>query len=273
MIVKNLEDVSIPIILNAFLKAFEGYFVQFPTDQAYFEARWKLSKVRFDLSFGVFDDNELVGFVLHGIDFRAGRLEAFNTGTGVIPDYRGQGLVHKMYDHFLPILRAHGINHLSLEVITDNEKAIHIYKQIGFDITKFYKCYKGQLSADFYHPIHLLKEDIDDIDFNQLPNQNDYPWDHHSNSLVLGGHDFYWVVKEDVKIGFFTVDISSGSIGQLDLINDKEDNWSCLFSGIYQIVQQIKLNNIDDICIDKIKHIENIGLNNIINQYEMSMTI
>jgi ribosomal protein S18 acetylase RimI-like enzyme len=37
-----------------------------------------------------------------------------------------------MYDYLLPLLQLKGISHHLLEVITHNEKAIHIYK-IGFE--------------------------------------------------------------------------------------------------------------------------------------------
>ena len=42
------------------------------------------------LSFGVFDGEQLVGFVIHCIGEEAGRTVAYNTGTGVLPGYRGQ---------------------------------------------------------------------------------------------------------------------------------------------------------------------------------------
>ena len=89
MIVKNLEKIEFDIIVDCFLKSFENYYVKLPTDKNYYKNRWRLAKVDYALSYGMFDDEKLVGFIISAIDKRNGEKIAFNTGTGVLPEYRG----------------------------------------------------------------------------------------------------------------------------------------------------------------------------------------
>lgn len=101
MIVKHLGHTDFNVIMECFLSSFEGYFVKMPTDHDYYKKRWKAAKVNLELSYGMFDDNKLVGFIIYVIDEREGQLIAFNTGTGIIRDYRGKGIVKSIYDYAL----------------------------------------------------------------------------------------------------------------------------------------------------------------------------
>ena len=97
MIVKHLGHTDFNTIMACFLSAFENYFVKMPTDPKYYKQRWKAAKVNFNLSYGMFDNDKLVGFIINAIDERYGEYIAFNTGTGVIPEYRGQKIVKSIY--------------------------------------------------------------------------------------------------------------------------------------------------------------------------------
>lgn len=64
MTVKNLEKIEFEIIIACFLEAFENYFVKMPTDVTYYKNRWKLAKVNFKLSYEMFLDGKLIGFII-----------------------------------------------------------------------------------------------------------------------------------------------------------------------------------------------------------------
>ncbi len=55
-----------------------------------------------------------------GVDEHYGKLTAHNDGTGVIPTYRGNQLVDKMYEVAIPRFKAKGIEQCTLEVIQEN---------------------------------------------------------------------------------------------------------------------------------------------------------
>lgn len=146
--VKDLRNIDFDELMDCFLMAFENYLVKMPTDRNYYRERWKNAKVDFKLSYGMFDQEKLVGFIIHAVDNRNGALTAFNTGTGVIPEYRGLKIVQSIYEHALPDLKRKGVENCSLEVITRNEKAIRSYQSIGFEIIKKYKCYHGTIDLE-----------------------------------------------------------------------------------------------------------------------------
>ena len=132
MTVKNLSDISIDELLDSFLSAFENYFVKMPSDRNYYVERWKAAKVDFNFSYGMMDKGKIIGFIIHAIDKRAGILTAFNTGTGVIPAYRGKRIVKSIYEYALEDLWQNGIEKSTFEVITKNNVAIRSYESVGF---------------------------------------------------------------------------------------------------------------------------------------------
>ncbi len=142
MQVKSLKNINYPILMDCFNKAFHNYFVKLPTDTNFWKERWQQAKVDLSLSYGMFDKDRLIGFIINAIDQRNGELTAYNAGTGVLPQYRGEKIVKSIYDFALPNLKQNGITKCTLEVIKENEIAIKSYRSIGFVISKNYKSFK-----------------------------------------------------------------------------------------------------------------------------------
>jgi hypothetical protein len=85
MIVKNLSNTPFEPIIDCFFSSFENYVVPLPTDRAYYKERWKMDKVDYRLYYGMFDGEQLVGFIINAIDTRSGELIAFNTEQVFFP--------------------------------------------------------------------------------------------------------------------------------------------------------------------------------------------
>ena len=164
MIVKKLGNIAFETIIDCFLKSFKNYYVELPTDINYYKQRWELAKVDFNLSYGMFDNEKLIGFIINAVDERNGIKIAFNTGTGVLPEYRGKRIVKSIYDDAIPDLKKNGITKCSLEVITDNMKAIKSYQSIGFEICKTFECYKGAINLATSEKVELNKENHSTLD-------------------------------------------------------------------------------------------------------------
>lgn len=271
MIVRHLGNIDFKTIMECFLSAFENYFVKMPTDQNFYKERWKAAGVKLDLSYGMFDNDKLVGFIINAIDHRQGELIAYNTGTGVIPKYRGKRIVKTIYDYAIPELIKNGITKCQLEVITENEKAIKSYEGIGFKKCKHYKCFGGTISVETQTNYSLKNIDFKAIDWNEVPNQDLYSWDNQSKSLGHGNYKYYQVLAEDVIQSFFGINPENGSIAQLDVLNHTDSNWLTLFSAIESIQKNVRINNIDDRLTDKIKAVETYGLQNTVDQFEMEL--
>ncbi len=99
--------------------------------------------MRPELSFGAFADGRIVSFILNGIGLYDGKLTAYDTGTGTLPEYRGRGLTDQIFAHSLTPLREAGVETYLLEVLTHNIPAVKIYERQGFEIAREFDCFAG----------------------------------------------------------------------------------------------------------------------------------
>ncbi|WP_299364969.1 GNAT family N-acetyltransferase [Winogradskyella sp.] len=271
MDVRHLGNTGFKVIMECFLSAFENYYVQMPTNHDYYKQRWKAAGVQYDLSFGMFDGERLVGFIINAIDKRQGHLTAYNSGTGIIPDYRGQRIVKTIYEYAIPELKRKGIAKCQLEVITENEKAIKSYQGTGFGICKHYKCYKGTISSQGQQDFNLKKVEHQSIDWHIIPDQDLYSWDNQKESLAKGNYEYYQLFVNNTIQSYFVMDSASGYVAQFGVLEDSHKQWETLFMAIKSINQNVRINNIDERLRDKINAVESLGLQNSFNQYEMEL--
>jgi len=273
MVVRHLGDTDFTTIMDCFLLAFESYFVKMPADHNYYMQRWKAAGVRYDLSYGMFDDDKLVSFIIHAIDERGDDLTAFNTGTGVIPEYRGKRIVKTIYDYAIPDLIENGITKCLLEVITENTKAIKSYQGIGFKKCKHYKCYGGTISVETQNNYTLKEVNFDAVNWESIPNQNLYSWDNQSKSIQKGNYKYFQVLVDNQVQSFFIINPENGYMAQIEVLNNTYSSWKTLFSAIQSQQKDVRINNIDDRLIDKTKAVESAGLKRTVNQFEMELFI
>lgn len=273
MIVKSLTNSTIDEVIACFLLAFENYYVAMPMYREYYVSRWRDTRVDFTYSYGMYDDDQLVGFVLHSIDYRSNSTVAYNAGTGVIPSHRGRKIVQEIYTNALPDLANKGIDKSTLEVITLNEAAIKAYTKIGFKITRKLLCFKGELPTDIAYIAKLEPRDLKTIEWNTLPHQEYYAWEHQRDSLLVGDYQFYYVMHGGKAESFFIHHITTDAIVQMDVLHTSSKNWERLTKGICQVCCSVSIINIDERLHDKIDHLYASGLIHFLDQYEMKMDI
>lgn len=270
MEIKALSTTPLEEVVFAILMAFEGYFVSMPSDTTYWGNRFQAARVDWDCSFGLFDKGELVAFIINGIDERGTDKIAFNTGTGVVPKYRGQKIVDQLYEYAFPFLHNKKVTHCALEVVKENSRAIRVYERIGFSITKEYYCFKGKLAVSSYQ---TTLEEANLATINN-PKEYLYAWDNSNRSIEnspIGTYTCYEVLNlEQEKIGFFVINAASGYLPQFEIYNPAlTAHWVLLFDGIAQINRAIKTNNVDAQRRAQRAALLSLGLENTINQYEM----
>lgn len=271
MIVQSLGNTNTDEIIDCFLQAFENYFVEMPTDHDYYKQRWNTSGVRLDLSYGMFDNDILVGFIINAIDKRKRHLIAYNAGTGVIPEYRGKKMIKSIYEYAISELIKKGVSKCVLEVITENRYAIKSYESIGFKICKQYKCFNGTISTQYNTDVRLKEVLHQDMNWGSINDQELCSWDYHRNSLKNGRYRYFQIFKNNVIESYFVIGHDNKSVAQLDVYDNNQTSWSRLFQGIKTISESIKINNIDDRLNAKIAAIEYSGLKNNIDQFEMEL--
>lgn len=273
MYIQNLRNIDLEDIIFAILMAFEEYFVTMPSDVVYWENRFKCARVNFEYSYGMFDGEQLIGFIINGIDERNNKQVAFNTGTGVIAKYRGQKIIDQLYEYALPKFKNKEISHCLLEVIQENYRAIRVYQRIGFSIVKNYLCFKGKL------PVSSYETTIKQVALSEIQNfqEHTYAWDNCNAALNVNPttYEAYEVMKQgQAKIGFFVINLVSGILHQCEVYAvKKSEHWDLLFDGIAQINRVIRIINLPDTSTNLHQKLLAMEMENDINQYEMEWEI
>lgn len=274
MQVKSLTSVSFEVIMECFHISFEGYFVKMPTDNAYFKNRWKAAKVDYSLSFGMFDNDKLVGFIINAIDFRNGNKIAYNTGTGVIPSHRGQKIVKSIYDYTIPILKAENIDLCTLEVITKNVGAIKAYENVGFEICKTYHCFNTSFENDFDTKIQFEEIESSQFDWSLSKNESLYSWDNQQEAIQRNTTLSYYYFKNEVAIlGYVIINTTTGYIAQIEVFSNTSEDYMKLVKALTNFNATLKINNIDKSLEYKIEAFKTLNFNNTIDQYEMMLKL
>ncbi|WP_257152551.1 GNAT family N-acetyltransferase [Bacillus sp. AFS059628] len=84
------------------------------------------------LSIVAFENNQPIGIVMSGVREVKGKKVSWNGGTGVAKEYRRKGVGKILMESTLSILKEEGVDIATLEAISDNTKAISLYKNKGY---------------------------------------------------------------------------------------------------------------------------------------------
>ena len=139
--IKNLSHITWEEIHKAWSDAFSDYAVPFELTVADLVYMLERRGCDLSMSFGAFDDGQLVGFIFNGIGQWNGKRTAYDTGTGLVKKYRRRGIATRLFDESLPLLRQNGIEQYLLEVIQTNTSAVDLYRKKGFKVVREFDCY------------------------------------------------------------------------------------------------------------------------------------
>ena len=138
---KTLDGIDIKDIHSCFLEAFANYEVPFNITLDEFSYMLARRGCDFSMSYGAFSNDVLVGFVLNGIGVWNGIPTAYDTGTGIIPDFQGKGIAKDLFRFVIEDLVDKGQKQYLLEVIKTNTKAVQLYRELDFVVTRTYDYY------------------------------------------------------------------------------------------------------------------------------------
>ncbi|WP_046755289.1 GNAT family N-acetyltransferase [Kordia jejudonensis] len=274
MEIKSLQQTPIQEIISTLNLAFSDYFVPINFTTAYVNERWTASGVDYSLSFGIFDNNKLVGFIIHAINMYGETKVAYNASTGIIPTHRRKGLLTKLYEKAIVTLKENGIDKSTLECITKNERAILAYQKVGFTIDRQYHLYKfdwEQDNVEFETEFKTMLTDDFSFDvFQQLQNyipsieNQDHCLEKYKQSLQAIS-----VFDQNEAVAYLLFHKVSKRIHRLGV---KQNNWnrfgeilfSALPNGSYNII------NIDASNKNMHAFFTKMNFDNYIDQYDMS---
>lgn len=123
-------------LFECFLDAFSDYQIDMRTSMEQFQQRLVRDGVRLAISAGAFDGSRMVGFYMNGLGEWHGKRTAWDAGTGVIPAYRRQGIAEELFAFMAPRLKENVVEQYMLEVLTGNERAVALYRKLGFVETR-----------------------------------------------------------------------------------------------------------------------------------------
>jgi ribosomal protein S18 acetylase RimI-like enzyme len=140
--IKRLSDCSFADAVMAWNQGFQDYFVDMTRTLDGYLDRLHHEGLSPELSMIAFCDGKPAGFLLNGISgisgicgicaSAVGKL-AWNGGTGVAPEFRGRGVGKALVEAALDLYCAQKVELATLEAISDNEVAIRLYEQYGYE--------------------------------------------------------------------------------------------------------------------------------------------
>ena len=131
---KRLSTCSFQTALEVWNEGFQGYFVDMTLSLDKFLARMSSEAISLEHSLVAFAQGKPVGFLLNGIRNDEGKKIAWNGGTGVIPSFRGQGVGKFLVNAAIDLYVSEAVDVATLEAISNNDIAIGLYKQCGYEI-------------------------------------------------------------------------------------------------------------------------------------------
>lgn len=123
-------------LFECFLAAFSDYHVDMRMSREQFEQRIARDGVRLEVSAGAFDEGRMIGFYMNALGTWQSQQTAYDAGTGVIPEYRRRGVAEELFAFLKPQLKAIDVSQYLLEVLTANERAVALYRKLGFVDTR-----------------------------------------------------------------------------------------------------------------------------------------
>ncbi len=272
MVVTNtLENVDIKELIVAYNLGFSDYQITLSMNEEKLQQILKKNGYRPESSIGLFDEKKLVGFVLNGVRGNY----CYDSGTAIIPQYRGNEYAHLLLEKTLSLLNTQDIHTWILEVLTENTKAIKLYKGIGFTQQRLFNCY--HIKAE------TIREEKTDITLTQqktlsIPQGECLPsWQNKTEAIKLGGVPT-WNIKEGKrKVGTLCFDPKTGSIAQIH-IQEEERRKGFAKEAIIEAAklckaEQLRFINIDDCYVPLNNLLLLLGFSCFTTQIEMLNTI
>ncbi|WP_300685351.1 GNAT family N-acetyltransferase [Chryseobacterium sp.] len=278
---KTLANTSIDEILSVFNHSFSDYIVPFYLTKEMLISKIAAEKLDMNISVGAFEEGRLVSFILQAEKIENGEKTIYNGGTGVVPESRGKGLVRKMYEFIIPLLKERSADLLLLEVIEGNQAAIRAYENLGFTMVRKLNCFNGNINSGKGNTTVTIKE-LTALQWDKfMPFWDIEPsWqgsvfileDMLKDCLILGAF------RDKILIGYIIYNPFSRKIYQIavDKNHRNQGIGTRLFDGIKEISkgQTIAFNNVHDTSENTYTFLEKtIGLNNWLSQFEMKRNI
>ncbi|NFF65898.1 GNAT family N-acetyltransferase [Clostridium sporogenes] len=277
---RTLNKTSIETLHKAFLDAFSDY--QIEVDLSIDRLKQMLQRRGYvpEISIGAFKNDLLVGFILNGLRSWNGKTTVYDIGTGVIIDYRRQGITSSMLLNVKEILKQKQVEQYLLEVIQSNTSAFQFYKKEGFQIKRNFPCF--ELDKKRYVPLKKYKvEHTNRMAWEQLTEFWDFEpsWQNSMDSINAVSEEFLYSIVhfDNTIVGYGIINKKTGDIPQI-AVNKHYRGKGIGRSIITDLMEnteshKISVINVDDESKCTKDFLIKLGFEYIVGQYEMLLKI
>lgn len=278
--IRNLTGTPGEKIHEAFCDAFSEYEVKIDMPLEKLVEMMKTRDLNPDISVGCFDGNLIVGFILTGYREINGQKVCYDGGTGVIKAYQRKGIGELMLKELLTNLKEKQISRFVLEVLENNEPAIHLYGKYGFMKTRKLECFEIEktelrpapnrgFGITVTNPSTLIQNE----DLYRL-----YPptWQN-ENQSVLNVSENYTCVSLSCSgkiLGYGFIHKIKGDIPQIGVLED----WKHWGLEAHLMAEMAKHTTAEKLVVLNVEFgnylsevLQKLGFKNFVNQWEMAL--
>ncbi len=277
--IQTLESCSIEKIAAVFNLSFSDYIIPFSLTKEQLETKMISESIVLELSVGAFEEDELIGFILHGYGILNNQKTVYNAGTGVIPAKRGNKITAKLYDYALTVFKKHEMNNVVLEVITTNDAAIKTYRNTGFQLIRELNCFKGLVNGNSTTHDYEIR-DLKTYNWQQLQSFWDIqPSWQNSITAVEKLKDYLFasgIYAGEELLGYIIFNPDTKRILQLAVdraYRNKGIGRQLIFHLSSKYGNEFSVTNIDSASTNTTSFLTDLGMHIFIKQYEMGLRL
>lgn len=277
--VQSLACTDVQILRSCFNASFQQYYVPLHLSKEQFADKITAEAIDLKLSFGLFDQEELVGFILHGIDIIGNQKIAYNAGIGILPEYRGYKLSYRLYEHSISQLKKEGIGKAILEVVEQNIPAIKTYLRMGFNVTRKLNSYQGKPILN--DPMAIEVETLPSLDWELIRKSCEWnpSWQYSTNCIkrALSEYTLQIVRQDKEPVAYCIANFNTGRIAHFGCVNIefKEKYLAALFNQVNGVNtdHMTSVINVDTNALYANTFLLSIGLSRLCTACEMEMAL
>lgn len=260
---------------ECFLAAFSDYEVDMQMSLEQFQQRILRDGVRLEMSAGAFDEKRMIGFYMNATGMWQRTNTAYDSGTGVIPDYRRKGIGQQLFEFIIPQLKANGIDQYLLEVLCSNESAVALYRKLGFVETRVLDVFRAtEPPADVRADVVVRRVEKPDWDpFQSF--WDSYPsWQNSIDAVerIKNERIIVAAYAGDSCVGYGVLFQPAASLMQLAVAREhrRKGAGSKILAALQSEVSEVvKVNNIDESLQGTRAFFEANGFKLVLKQFEM----
>ncbi len=267
VVTSSLSQIDMERLAPVFNSAFSDYDIPLSLTPAELKAHLASSDYSGEDSMGLFDEDNLVGFLLIG---RRGSA-AYDGGTGIIASHRGRGLSHLLIEATSEQLKGRGCTTFILEVLSTNTRAKELYRKHHFKEVRTLYCYSTP-RLPLVSLSTTIAVEVQDTPFVAV---HRYPpsWQNQNRSITQGGYTHAALLRSSLPIGAAAYHRQRGSIAQIVLDDDYNDvrTMEEVIIACSQAMESevVRIINIDERDTMLIAALEHLGVKRFAVQSEM----